>query len=121
MSAFQLLGRPRSGKRRASDRRGAVRFAPAQEIVCHCLIAEADLCCRARVCDISAGGACLLLRYPLEVGDCVRVELVNGPHTFLCARTLRVLRVFSGSGEEAVIAGEFDRPLGYEELLPFIV
>jgi hypothetical protein len=49
------------------------------------------------------------------------VQMINGPHTFLCARKLRVLRVFQGSGSDAIVGGEFDRRLNYDELLPFIV
>ncbi len=122
MSGQNTLAWPRPAKRRrANDRRASVRFAPTQEIVCYCAPAGARVFGAARVCDISAGGACLLVKLHVEVGDVVAVEMINGPHTFLCARTMRLVRVFVGSGDDAVIAGEFDRPLDYDELLPFIL
>jgi hypothetical protein len=112
---------PKSAKRGRLSRRAAVRFAPRQEILCYCGLGPDAGYVRARVYDVSAGGACLLLKRPVEAGTVMEVEMVNGPHTFLCARTLRVLRVFQGKGGECVVAGEFDRKLGYDELLPFVL
>ena len=119
MPASAPAARPQPGRRRRADRRASVRFLPPQEIVCYCGRPSA-VAKRARVCDVSAGGACLLVEQRFEVGDVVSVEMINSPHTYLLARELRVVRVFHGHGEDGVIAGEFDRPLAYEELLPFI-
>lgn len=115
-----LPGWPKPARRKHADRRASVRFAPRQEIVCYYSLDGGEYV-RARVCDISAGGACLLVRRRLEPGAVVAVELINGPHTFLCARTLRVLRVFQGTGNDSVIGGVFDRRLAYDELLPFLL
>ena len=120
MTANALPVRLRPGKRKPGQRRASVRFAPAQEIICYWQTGDGGYT-RARVCDISAGGVCLLLRGRLQPGTEMTVELVNGPHTFLCARSVRVVRVYQGSGRDCVIGGEFDRKLGYDELLPFIV
>jgi hypothetical protein len=114
-----LPARPRPGKRKQAERRASVRFAPAQEIVCYW--SRGGEYVRARVCDISSGGACLLVRAPLTVGAELSVELINGPHTFLCTRRMRVLRVYQASGNDSVVGGQFDQKLGYDELLPFII
>ncbi len=119
MTRQALPGRPRPGRRKPSERRAAVRFAPPQEIVCYW--SRGGDFVRARVCDISSVGACLLVRGRVEPGAELDVELVNGPHTFLCARRLRVVRVYQAVGNDAVIGGQFDQRLAYEELLPFIV
>jgi len=107
-------------KRKHANRRASIRFTPAQEIVCYWRAGAGDFV-RARVCDISAGGACLLIDRRVAVGAVLDVELINGPHTCLCARILEVLRVFPGRGRDTVIAGQFDRTLTYDELLPFIL
>jgi hypothetical protein len=112
-------GWPKPAKRKQAERRASVRFSPAQEIICYCDLGQGFV--RARVCDISAGGACVLVKQRIEPGTVVPMELVNAAHTFLCARQMVVLRVFQGSGNEAVIAGEFDQRLEYDELLPFIL
>jgi hypothetical protein len=119
MTRQGLPTRLRPGKRKQAGRRASVRFAPAQELVCYW--SRGGDFVRGRVCDISSGGACLLVRAPLELGAELSVELINGPHTFLCARRLRVVRVYQASGSESLVGGRFDRKLGYEELLPFIV
>ena len=115
----RLPARPRPGKRKQAERRAAVRFAPAQEIVCYWTRGGEPT--RARVYNVSAVGACLLVRAPLELGAELDVELVNGPNTFLCTRRLRVVRVYPASGKEAVVGGHFDQRLCYDELLPFLV
>jgi hypothetical protein len=106
-------------KRKPGERRGATRLVPPQEIVCY-WSADGHYA-RARVYDISAGGVCLLVNERLEPGAVLAVELINGAHTFLCARALRVVRVFKGSGKDSVIGGQFDRRLSYDELLPFLL
>jgi len=108
----------RPARRRASQRRTSVRFRPAQEITCYW--SSGGEYSSARVCNISSGGACLFVRAPVEPGTELEVELINGPHTFLCTRRLRVIRVYHGSGTDAVVGGSFDRALNYDELLPFI-
>ena len=120
MTRQGVPARGRPGKRKPGERRGSVRFAPAQEIICYWRSVGGDYA-RARVCDIYAGGVCLLLRARVQPGTELAVELINGPHTFLCARTVRVARVYQGSGSDSVIGGEFDQKLGYDELLPFIL
>jgi hypothetical protein len=111
----------KGGKRKRGDRRAAVRFAPPQEIICATRLEEDQGFSTARVCDISAGGACLLVKRSVDVGALIEVELINAAHTFLCTRSLRVLRTFPGNSGGCVVAGEFDRKLGYDELLPFIL
>lgn len=108
-------------KKKRNDRRTAVRFLPSQEIVCYCGGSGTNGLEPVRVSDISAGGVCLLVRHPVDLGSEIPVEMINAAHTFLCTRTLRVLRVFKGSTNDAVVAGEFDEKLGYDELLPFIL
>ncbi len=121
MPRLGLPGLPRPGKRKhAAERRANVRFTPVQEIVCYWSAAGGEFA-RARVCDISAGGTCLLVNRRVAVGASVEIELINGPHTCLCTRTLEVLRVFPGRGLDMVIGGRFDRALSYDELLPFIL
>jgi c-di-GMP-binding flagellar brake protein YcgR len=115
----RLPGWPRPAKRKQAERRASVRFSPAQEIICYCDLGQGYV--RARVCDLSAGGGCVLVKQRVEPGTIVSLELVNEAHTFLCARQMMILRVFQGSGSEAVIAGEFDQRLDYDELLPFIL
>jgi hypothetical protein len=115
----RLPARPRPGKRKQAERRAAVRFAPAQEIVCYW--SRGSEFARARVCNVSAVGACLVVRAPLEVGTELDVELVNGPNTFLCTRRLRVVRVYPANGKDSVVGGQFDQRLCYDELLPFVV
>jgi hypothetical protein len=108
-----------AGKKRA-DRRARVRFVPMQEIVCYYSIAGGEYA-RAHVYDLSPGGVCLLVRGRVEAGAVAAVELINGPHTFLCARTLQVLRVLRSIGTDSVIGGAFDRCLAYDDLLPFLL
>jgi hypothetical protein len=110
----------RPARRKPGDRRVAVRFAPVQAISCY-WTRNGSAYLPARVYDVSAIGACLLLRDRLAPGDELTVELINGPHTSLCARTLRVTRVYQGNGNHWVVGGSFDRKLGYDELLPFIL
>jgi hypothetical protein len=110
---------PARARRKAGGRRAAIRFAPAQEIICYW--SSGGEFRRARVYDVSAGGVCLLLGQRVEAGAVLAVELINGPHTCLCARTIQVLRVFQGAGREAVVGGRFDRRLAYDELLPFLL
>jgi hypothetical protein len=114
-----LSGGPKPVKRKKAERRASVRFSPAQEIVCYCDLGQGFV--RARLCDLSGGGACILVKQPVEPGTVVPIELVNAAHTFMCARQLMILRVFHGSGTEAVVAGEFDQRLDYDELLAFIL
>jgi hypothetical protein len=113
-------GWAKPAKRKQAERRAAVRFTPAQEVRCH-WSANGSAYTSARVCDISAGGACLLVRGRLAAGTRLTVELVNGPHTCLCVRQMRVLRVYQGGGHDAVVCGSFDRKLEYDELLPFVL
>jgi c-di-GMP-binding flagellar brake protein YcgR len=110
---------PARAKRKRGERRAAIRLVPPQEIVCYW--SSDGKYARARVYDISAGGVCMLVNRRLEPGAVLAVELINGPHTFLCARTLRVVRVFKGAGKDSVIGGQFDRRLTYDELLPFLL
>jgi PilZ domain len=119
MPRLRLLARLRPGKRKKPERRAAVRCAPAQEIVCYW--SRGGEFVRARVYDISSGGARLLVRTPPEVGTELAVELINGPNTFLCARRLRVVRIYRATGNQSIIGGQFDQKLGYDELLPFVV
>jgi hypothetical protein len=111
--------RLRPGKRKHAERRASVRFTPAQEIVC--FWSRGGEFARARVKDVSASGACLFVRGHVDLGAELAVELVNGPHTFLCARRLRVVRVYQAIGRDSLIGGQFDRKLTYDELLPFLV
>ena len=111
-----LAARP---QRKPGERRASIRLVPPQEIVCYWSCG--DRYAKARVYDISAGGLCLLVNQRLDLGTVLTVELINGPHTFLCARTVRVVRVFPGVGKDAVIGGQFERKLNYDELLPFLV
>ena len=108
----------RSTRRKPAQRRAAIRFLPTPEIICDW--SNGGAYASGRVCDISAGGACLFIRGRVEPGTELTVELINGSHTFLCARRLRVVRVYQSSGKESVVGGAFDRSLGYDELLPFI-
>jgi hypothetical protein len=119
MTRQALSTRARPGLRRAADRRRTARVVPPQEIVCYWSCGGEYA--RARVYDLSASGLCVLVSQRLEVGAELIVELINGAHTFLCARGLRVVRVFQGSGKGTVIGGVFDRKLGYGELLPFLL
>ncbi len=113
----QLL--PARPRRKPGERRGAVRLVPPQEITCYW--GRDGQFGRARVYDISAGGLCMLVSERLEPGTVLSVELVNGPHTFLCTRTVRVVRAFPSAGKDAVIGCQFDRRLNYDELLPFLL
>jgi PilZ domain len=116
-----LPAAPGPARRKRPERRASVRFAPPPEIICY-WSRDGLSYTLARVCDVSAGGACLVIRgQPFEPGTELAVELINGGRTFLCARTLRVLRIYQGGGRDAVIGGAFDRKLDYDELLPFIV
>jgi hypothetical protein len=115
-----LPGRAKPGQRKHADRRASVRFMPAQAIVCYWSRGGGEYVA-GRVCDISANGLCMVVRGRLKVDEVVSVELINGPHTFLCARQMRVVRAFQGNGSDAVIGGAFDRRLDYDELLPFIL
>ncbi len=114
-----LPGWPSPAKRKQAERRASVRFAPAQEIICYCDLGQGYV--RAHVCDISTSGACVLVKQRIEPGAVVPVELVNSAHTFLCARQMTIVRVFQGNVGDAVLAGEFDQRLNYDELLPFIL
>src|SRR5262249_49501890 len=118
MPQQSVRARAGSAKRRATNRRISVRFRPAQEITCYW--STGGEYSSARVYDISSGGACLLVRAPVEPGTELLVELINGPHTFLCVRRLRVSRIYHRKGNDAVVGGAFDRALNYDELLPFI-
>lgn len=115
-----LPGWAKSPRRKRADHRASVRFAPSQEIICYWSCNGSEYAV-GRVSDISAGGACLLIRGRLEADAKLTVELINGPHTFLCARKMRVVRVYRGSGKDSVVGGAFDRKLSYDELLPFIL
>jgi hypothetical protein len=108
----------RAARRRATERRTSVRFLPRQEITCY-WSAGGDYS-PARVSDLSSRGVCLFVRGRVETGTELTVELINGPHTFLCARRLRVLHVYQSNGRDAVVGGSFDRTLNYDELLPFM-
>jgi hypothetical protein len=119
MSRQRIPAWAKPSRRKPAERRSSARFAPVQEIVCY-WSAGGDYSA-ARVCDISASGACLLIRGRLEPGAEIAVELINGPHTCLRTRRLRVLRIYRGSDKESVIGGTFDRKLDYDELLPFIL
>jgi hypothetical protein len=114
-----LPTRGRPGRRKQSERRASVRFTPAQEIICY-WSGGGDFA-RARVRDLASGGACLVVRGPMEVGAELAVELINGPNTFHCSRRLHVMRIYQGNGRDSVIGGRFDHKLGYEEMLAFIV
>lgn len=119
MRRQSLPARRVPGRRKPAERRASVRFAPAQEIICYW--SGGGEYVRARVRDLSAGGACLVLRGSVELGAELAVELINGPHTFHCARRLRVVRIYQAAGRDSIVGGRFDEKLGYEELLPFIV
>jgi hypothetical protein len=113
-------GRAKPGKRKHADRRASIRFPLAQEIICYWSRGGGRYFA-GRVCDLSARGLSLLVRGRPEPGEVLSVELINGAHTSLCAREVRVLRAFQGSGHDSVIGGAFDRPLDYDELLPFLL
>jgi hypothetical protein len=115
-----LPGRAKPARRKPARHRASVRFAPAQEIICYWSCNGGEYTA-GRVCDISANGACLLIRGRLEPDAELAVELINGPHTYLCARKLRVVRVYRGGRNDLVVGGSFDRKLNYDELLPFIL
>ncbi|HKI35367.1 MAG TPA: PilZ domain-containing protein [Gemmataceae bacterium] len=120
MSRPGLPGCVKPATRKQVERRRSVRFSPAQEIICY-WSRDGGGYAPARVCDISAGGVCLLAPGRFESGAVLSLQLINGAHTFLCARTLQVKRVYQGNGVDSVIAGAFDRKLDYDELLPFLV
>jgi hypothetical protein len=112
-----LPTRPKPGKRKPGERRRAVRLIPPPEAICYWTHGSEEG--RGRVHDISARGLCLVMSKQLAVGSQVAVDLINSPYTYRCARVLRVVRILQSNGKVAVIAGEFDRPLTYSELLPF--
>jgi hypothetical protein len=119
MTRQALPTRSHPGKRKQAERRASVRFAPAQEIICYW--SRGTDFARGRVRNLGSGGASLVVRGTVAVGDELAVELVNGPNTFHCTRLLRVTRIYQGNGSDSVVGGRFDRKLGYDELLPFIV
>ena len=121
MAGLILSRWPRSARRRWGERRAAVRFSPPQEVSCYCGLTPDGDFVTARVCDISASGACLVVNQAVGLGKVLSVELVNEMHTYLCTRSLHVTRTFHGANGECVFAGEFDQRLQYEELLPFLV
>ncbi len=112
-----LPTRPKPGKRKVGERRRAVRLIPPPEAVCYWKHNTDEG--KGRVYDLSARGVSLVIGKPVEVGDEVVVDLINALHTFRCSRILRVVRIIQSSDQGRVIAGEFDRPLTYIELLPF--
>jgi PilZ domain len=119
MRRHGLPARLRPGKRMQAERRASVRFAPAQGIICYW--SRDGEYVRARVCDISANGVSLLLQGHVEPGMELAVELILGQHTSLCARQVRVARIYPGGGKDLVVVGQFDHELNYDELLPFIL
>jgi hypothetical protein len=120
MSRRGIAGWAKPARRNPGQRRAAVRFLPTQAIACYWSRNGGDYAA-ARVCDISASGACLVIRDRLKPGDELTVELINGPHTFLSTRRLQVIRIYQGRGGELIVSGAFDRKLGYDELLPFML
>lgn len=110
---------PTRAKRKPGERRRTARLVPPQEIICYW--GRDGKYARARVYDISAGGLCMLVGQRLEPGAVLSVELINGPHTFICTRTARVVRAFPSAGKDAVVGAQFDRRLSYDELLPFLL
>jgi hypothetical protein len=76
---------------------------------------------RAAVQNLSARGLALVVALWIEVGVVVPVRLFNEGATYSLDARLRVTRACSGPRGVYLIAGELDRVLEPEELLPFLV
>jgi hypothetical protein len=73
----------------------------------------------AAVANLTAGGACLALRYRPGVGDCLKVRLFNAAYLHSVAADARV-RWCEPDGAACRVGCEFLRPLGAADLLPLL-
>ncbi len=49
------------------------------------------------------------------------VLFVNAPHTFALSAELRVVRCYRVVNGDYYLGGQFTQPLGYNEILPFMI
>ncbi len=116
-TSFPIPGVDRPGGAPLMDRRDDLRFALGQETLCHLVAGVGEALWPARVLDLSARGARLVLRRRFEPGALVLVELANGARVFSCALVMRVVHATRRDDGAWVVGGAFARKLGHNELM----
>jgi len=102
------------------DRRHALRFAVNSETSRHLIAAVGDTFWPARVLDLSARGARLVLRRRFEPGQTALVELANGRRVFSRTLAVRVAHVNERHDGSFVLGAEFARQLTQGELMDLL-
>lgn len=102
------------------DRRNSRRIVPGRLTPCR-IEADGLPPTDAMLHNVSLAGAAVLASHPFLPGTSVRLLLVNAAHTFALQRlwtVVRCTRIFQG---DYFLAGHFPEPLGYEDVLPFLL
>jgi hypothetical protein len=107
-------------KRRARvERRGATRLFPPQYTVCQ-LRRGGEPPANAVVHNLSVLGVGLVTDREYPPGSALQLLLVNASYTFAVALEMKVVRCFAVGGRW-FLGGPFARPLGHDELVPFLL
>jgi hypothetical protein len=111
-----LIGRPKRSERRVSK-----RIVPGAETPCEVQRVGEETRHSARLHNLSAKGAGLLVDCEYPKGTEVRVLVVNAAHTFALALEMRVARCQRTLNGDFLIGGPFTRAVTHQELVPFIL
>jgi hypothetical protein len=109
------------GKRGRLERRAFRRLAPGHLTPCHIYPPGCDEPRSAWVHNLSLRGAGILADEEYPPGTRLKLLLVNSAHTFALSMELEVVRCFRVINGDFFVGGLFERQLGHDELLPFMV
>lgn len=108
-------------RRRASDRRDALRYPCSLATSCHVVASLVGSSGTAKVRNLSAGGISLVLDHGVEPHSTVSVQLVNTKRNDTCTVQVRVIYNIEHPSGEWIVGGAFTRPLRDEELQAFLM
>jgi hypothetical protein len=109
------------GKRGRMDRRTFRRLTPGHLTPCHVRAPDTEERRSAWVHNLSLCGAGILADREYSPGTRLGLLLVNAPHTFALKVEMDVVRCFRVVSGDYFVGGQFERQLGHDELMPFMV
>jgi len=110
-----------STKRGRVDRRAFRRLTPGHLTPCHVRPPGEATARAAWVHNLSLRGAGILADREFEPGTRLGLLLVNAAHTFALSVDMEVIRCFRVVSGDYFVGGHFERQLGHDELMPFMI
>jgi PilZ domain len=108
------------GKRGRADRRTFRRLTPGHLTPCHVRVPGNEQR-SAWVHNLSLRGVGILADREFTPGTRLGLLLVNAAHTFALSVEMDVVRCFRVVNGDFFVGGQFDRQLGHDELMPFMM